>query len=133
MLLSAVEGLSVLGERDRAASYYDLVVECIDRTGVVCAGFHDSRLVHRSAGIAAMAGRSWDDAEAHFRTALRQAEDLPHLPEQAHTRRFFAGMLLERDGPGDRAEAIRMAAEAADLYRRMGMPHHLGMVEDLLS
>ena len=75
-----------------------------------------------------MAGRSWDDAEAHFRTALGQADELPHLPEQAHTRRFFAQMLLERDGSGDRAEAVRMAGQAADLYRQMGMPRHLAMV-----
>lgn len=133
MLLSAVEGLSVLGERDRAASYYDLVVECIERTRVICSGFQDSRLPQRTAGIAAMAGHSWDDAEAHFRTALRQAEDLPHLPEQAHTRRFFARMLLERDGHGDRAEGTRMAAEAADLYRRMGMPRHLELAAGLLN
>jgi hypothetical protein len=89
------------------------------------------RLPDRVAGIAAMAGRCWDDAEAHFRTALRVAEELPHLPEQAHTRRFFAAMLLGRDGPGDRAEAAQLATEAADLYRRMGMPRHLAMVEPL--
>jgi tetratricopeptide (TPR) repeat protein len=133
MLLAAVEGLYVLGERDRAASYHDLVVECIERTRAICAGFQDSRLTHRTAGIAAMAGHSWDDAEVHFRTALRQAEELPHLPEQAHTRRFFARMLLERNGPGDRAEATRMAAEAADLYRRMGMPRHFELAAGLLD
>ena len=133
MLLAAVEGLYVLGERDRAASYYDLVVEGIESTRAICAGFQDSRLPCRTAGIAATAGHSWDDAEAHFRTALRQAEELPHIPEQAHTRRFFARMLLERDGPGDRAEATQMAAEAADLYRRMGMPRQLAMVEALLA
>lgn len=70
---------------------------------------------------------------SHFRIALRQAEELPHLPEQAHTRRFFAGMLLERDGPGDRAEATRMATEAADLYRHMGMPRHVELAAGLLG
>ena len=133
MLLAAVEGLYVLDERDRAASYYDLVLECIERTQTICASFHDWRLLQRRAGIAAMAGRSWDDAEGHFRTALRQAEELPHLPEQAHTRRFFAQMLLERDGPGDRAEAAQLAAEAADLYRRMGMPRHVELAAGLLN
>jgi hypothetical protein len=133
MVLAAVESLAVLGERDRAASYYDLVVDCIGRTGVICAGFEDCRLPQRTAGIAAMAGRSWDIAEDHFRTALRQAGELPHLPEQAHTRRFFAQMLLERGGSGDRAEGIGMAAEAADLYRQMGMPRHLAMAERWLG
>ncbi|HKY76488.1 MAG TPA: hypothetical protein VJS45_10120, partial [Acidimicrobiia bacterium] len=122
-----------LGERDRAASYYDLVVECIERTGVICAGFQDSRLPQRTAGIAATDRRLWDDAEAHFRIALRQSEELPHLPEQAHTRRFFARMLFERDGSGDRAEATRMATEAGDLYRRMGMPRHFGWAVGLLD
>ncbi|HEU5447814.1 MAG TPA: hypothetical protein VFW57_02280, partial [Acidimicrobiia bacterium] len=129
----AVEGLYVLDERDRAASYYDLILECIERTQTICASFHDWRLLQRRAGIAAMAGRSWDDAEVHFRTALRQAEELPHLPEQAHTRRFFAQMLLERGGPRDRAEATTMAAEAADLYRRMGMPRHVELAAGLLN
>ena len=101
MLLSAVEGLYVLGERDRAA------------------------------GIAAAAGRCWDDAEEHFRTALRQAGELPHLPEAAHTRRFFATMLLERGGPGDRAEAAILIKEARDLYGRMGMPRHSALLDAL--
>jgi DNA-binding SARP family transcriptional activator len=131
MLLSAVEGLYVLGEPDRAASLYDLVVECIERTGTVCPNYNDMRLPERAAGIAAAAGRRWDDAEAHFRTALCQAAELPHLPEAAHTRRFFATMLLERDGPGDRAEAAIFIKEARDLYLGMGMPRHAAMVDAL--
>jgi hypothetical protein len=42
-------------------------------------------------------------------------------------------MLLQRDAPGDRAEAAHMAAEAADRYRAMGMPRHLRMAEALLA
>jgi tetratricopeptide (TPR) repeat protein len=131
MLTSAVEGLFVLGERERAGDYYDLVVECLELTKVVCCNSTDCRLLERVAGIAAMAGRCWDDAEGHFRTALRQADELPHRPEAAHTRRFFAEMLLERDGPDDRADAARLLKEAEDLYRRMGMPKHLAMVQGL--
>ena len=131
MLASAVEGLFVLGERERAGSYYDLVVECIELTGVVFPTSTDCRLLERVAGIAATAARCWDDADGHFRTALRQAEELPHQPEAAHTRRFFAEMLLERDGPGDRAEATELIAEAKDLYRRMGMAKHFTMVDGL--
>ncbi len=133
MLLSAVEGLYVLGEHDRAAGFYDLVVECIERTRTICSSYYDMRLPERAAGIAAAAGHCWDDAEEHFRTALRQAAELPHLPEAAHTRRFFAATLLERAGPGDRAEATQMATEAAELYRRMGMPRHLELTAGLLD
>jgi len=131
MLLSAVEGLYVLGERDRAAGFYDLVVECIERTRTVCPDYNDMRLPERAAGIAAAAGRRWDRAEAHFRTALRQAAELPHLPEAGHTRRFFAAMLLERDGAGDKAEAVTLIDEARDLYRTMGMPKHAAMLDAL--
>ena len=56
MLLSAVEGLYMMGEHDRAADLYDLVVECIERTGAVCPNYNDMRLPERAAGIAA-AGR----------------------------------------------------------------------------
>ena len=92
---------------------------------------YDMRLPERAAGIAAAAGRCWDDAEEHFRTALRQAAELPHLPEAAHTRRFFATMLLERDGPGDRAEAAALIDEARELYRTIGMPKHEAMLDGL--
>jgi tetratricopeptide (TPR) repeat protein len=131
MLMSAIEGLYVLGERDRAAGLYDLVAECIERTHTICAGYYDMRLPQRAAGIAAAGGRRWRDAEEHYRTALRQAAELPHLPEAAHTRRFFAAMLLERDGPGDQAEAATLINEARDLYHRMGMPKHAAMVDGL--
>ena len=133
MLLSAVEGLSVLGECDRAAALYDLVVECINLTNTVCPNYNDMRLPERAAGIAAAAGRRWEDAEGHYRTALRQAAELPHLPEAAHTRRFFATLLLERDGPGDKAEAALLIKEAHDLYRTMGMPRHAALLAALGS
>lgn len=133
MLLSAVEGLTVLGERDRAGAYYDLVIECIERTQAICAGFHDSRLVERSAGIAATAARRFDDAELHFNTALQQAVELPHRPEEAHTRHWYAAMLVARDGPGDRARAEELAREAVAAYERMGMPRHRDRAARLLS
>lgn len=122
MLLSAVEGLHVLGEHDQAAGFYDLVVECIERTRGICPSYIDMRLPERTAGIAAMAGRCWDDAEEHFRTALRQAAELPHLPEAAHTRRFFAGMLLERDGPGDRPKPRRSSTRPGSCTAAWGCP-----------
>ena len=131
VLLSTVEGLYIMGEHERAAGFYDLVVECMERTRSVCPHYNDMRLPERTAGIAAMAGRCWDDAEEHFRTALRQAAELPHLPEAAHTRRFFATMLLARDGPGDRAEAAALIDEAREAYRSMGMPRHAAMMDAL--
>lgn len=91
----------------------------------------DAKLLERIAGMAAAAGGEWKAAEAHFSAALEQAERMPHRPEQAHTRRFYASMLLDRDAPGDREQALRLISEADALYRRMHMPKHVAMVEAL--
>jgi len=131
MLFSAVESLYVLGEHHRAAELHPMVEAALD-AGFVCSPMFDCRLIRRTAGIAASSARRFDDAERHFRIALQQAAELPHLPEQAHTRRFYAAMLRERDAPGDRAEADRLVVEAADLYRRMRMPRHLALAEALM-
>jgi tetratricopeptide (TPR) repeat protein len=132
MLAAAPDGLTILGERDRAARLYPDLVDMFEHTGVICPGYEDARLYERAAGIAAMAGEEWDLAERHFQAALRQAAELPHRIEEAHTRRWYARMLLDRAGPGDRTEAARVAGEAAALYRRMGMPRHQAIVEGLM-
>ena len=120
MLVSAVEGLVALGEREEAAALYPAVRYCMERTGVVNAYPNDCKLLERIAGMAAAAGSDWAAAEAHFAAALLQAEALPHLPEQGRTRRAYAAMLVERDGPEDRQRAEMLAAEADDLYGRLG-------------
>jgi len=133
MLLAAVEGLVMLGDHDRAAGLYPAVIDCYHRTGTICATFEDGRLTHRSAGIAAAAGRQWEVAERHFQTALRQAAELPHRPEEAHTRRWYGHMLLERDGPGDRRQAQRLLQAAVTAYERMGMGRHVELAAGLLD
>ena len=129
-LFCAVEALAVLGERSEAAKLYPLVLEGM-RTGNLFRG-SDLRLLDTLAGIAAGAGGNWVQAEAHFRTALRRAEELPHVIEQPEARRFYARMLLDRDGPGDRETARRLLTEAIEMYRRIGMPKHVEMAEALL-
>jgi tetratricopeptide (TPR) repeat protein len=133
MLCSAVEGLAILGERDRAAELHPWIVDCYQRTGAVCPCFIDGRLLQRSAGIAAMAGGLWDQAEEHFRLALLEAESIPHRPEHAHTARWFGRMLLERSAPGDREEAKTLLTEARGGYDRMGMLRHRALAEALLA
>ena len=132
-LFSTVEGLTVLGEERRAAELYPLVVEAIERTGSVCGSFYDGRLIQRAAGIAAMAGARYSEAESHFANALQQAESIPHRPEQAHTRRWLGQMLLERSGDGDREQAERLFHQAIEAYERMDMPRHRDLVAALLD
>ena len=129
ILMSILEGLVILGELEAAAELYPLVRWCIEGTGGVADMQPDGRLLERSAGMAAAAGSDWAGAETHFTTALKQAEMLPHRPEQAHTRRFYAAMLLRRDGTGDRDHARRLLADAEALYGDMGMPKHVAMVQ----
>ena len=133
MLGGAIESLVVLGETDAAAELYPLVRWCMERTGSVILMQSDCRLLERLAGMAAAAGSDWTAAEAHYRRALEQSETLPHRPEQAHTRRVYADMLLRRDGAGDRERARTLLAEAESLYQAMGMPKHTAMAQALAA
>jgi len=131
MLLAAVEGLAVLNEWDEASKLYPLVGEAIDThalldgTGV--------GLLQTVAGMAAGAGKQWEKAEEHFQTALRQAHELPHKLEQPEVRRWYARILIDRDGPGDREKARQFLTEAIAIYRRIGMPKHVEMAQALLG
>ncbi len=131
MLLSAVEGLVMLGEREEAAALYPLVAHCIEWTRTVGAYPVDAKLVERVAGLAAAAGAQWKRAEDHYRAALEQSEALPHRPEQARTRRCYAALLLERDGPGDHDRATQLLAEAEALYHDMGLRYQADLVRAL--
>jgi tetratricopeptide (TPR) repeat protein len=131
MLLGMVEGLAVLGERDEAARLYPLVLEAID-TGTLTR-YPDGRLLQSIAGMAATAGGHRDEAEEHYRTALRQAHELPAVIEQPEVRRWYARMLIDRDAPGDRDKARELLTEAIAMYRRIGMPRHVEMAQALLS
>jgi tetratricopeptide (TPR) repeat protein len=130
VLFTAVEGLAVLGERAEAAKLYPLVLEAM-KTGTV-SRFYDSRLLDTLAGIAASAGENWVQAEEHFQTALRRAEEMPYVIEQPEARRFYARMLLDRNAPGDREKARQLLEEAIEMYKKIGMPKHVEMAETLL-
>ncbi|MEE8550188.1 MAG: AAA family ATPase [Gemmatimonadota bacterium] len=131
MVLAVVEGLAVLGERDEAAKLYPLVLDAIDM-GALMRPFCDG-LLQTVAGIAAAAGGQWELAEEHYQTALQQAHELPHKIAQPEVRRWYARMLIDRDGPGDRDKARELLTEAVAMYRKIGMPKHLEMAEAMLS
>ncbi len=131
MLLPVVEGLAVLGERDEAAKLYPLALEALDTGALI--RLPGDRLLQTVAGMAAAAGSRWDAAEEHYRTALRQAQELPVVMEQPDVRRWYARMLIDRDAPGDRDKAFRLLTEAITMYRQIGMPKHVEMAETLLG
>jgi tetratricopeptide (TPR) repeat protein len=131
MLALVIEGLVMLGERSRAGELYPLVRELVDTGAIVL--WPISRFTQTVAGIAAAAARQWDTAEDHFQIAMRQAESLPHLLEQADIRRFHAMMLIDRAAPSDRGKAQRLLNEARQTYERIGMPRHVEMTQTLLA
>ena len=131
MMLAMVGGLAVVGDRDEAANLLPLVSEAID-TGDLLRVL-DQRLLRTVAGIAAACGQQWERAEEHFEAALRQAHELPNVVEQPEVRRWYAWMLLDRDGPGDREKARELLDEAIDMYREIGMPKHMEMAEEMLQ
>ncbi len=96
MLLTVVEGLTVLRQLEEATKLYSLVLEAIE-TGALVRPFADG-LLQTVAGMAAAAGGHWEKAEEHYRTALRQAHEIPHNIEQPEVRRWYARMLIDRDG-----------------------------------
>jgi hypothetical protein len=83
--------------------------------------------------MAAAAGSDWQAAEIHFATALEQAGQLPDVVEAAHTRRWYAHMLLDRDGPDDRKHALHLLDGVAESYGHMNMPRHRALTEAMAA
>jgi tetratricopeptide (TPR) repeat protein len=131
MLGTVVETLYLLGDKDEAFSLYATVLDNIG-TGMLTRGV-DLRLVQSVAGIAAIAGEQWKLAEEHFQTALRQAHEIPVVTEQPEVRRWYARMLIERNGPGDGDHASQLLDEAIAMYRKIGMPKHVELAEAMLA
>jgi tetratricopeptide (TPR) repeat protein len=131
MPLLLTEGFVVLGEYQQAAALYPLVRELI-ATGTACVAFI-SRFPQTIAGVAAAAAQQWNVAEQHFRIALRQAQDFPHVVEVAEIQRFYGAMLIERDEPNDCGKARALLIQACDTYSQTGMPRHSAMAKALLN
>ena len=130
-LFKVIEGLAMVGERDRAAELYPLMLEAI-ATGTVVT-WDAGHLLETLAGIAAAAGWQWDAAEAHYQTALRLADEIPFISEQAEARYWYARMLVDRDASGDRDRAAELLETALTVYRKIGMPWHVERAEKLVG
>ncbi len=128
-LLAAAHGSAVAGLSSQSADLYPLVAELTEELAVA---LFDFTLVHRVAGMAAAAAGRWEDATAHFDTALRQAREIPVVLEEPQVKHWYGKMLLNRGRPQDSDRAHEMIEEALAGYGSLGMPLHLAEAEQLL-
>jgi tetratricopeptide (TPR) repeat protein len=129
-LFGLVEALYLCGFSDDAAALSPLVEKVLEH-GPDWVTF-DGRLVLTSAGMAAAAGGGWEQAERHFAEAELHAKRMNNRLEQTELRRLRARMLLDRDGPDDRALAAELLQEALVDYRKFGMPSYAAEAEQLI-
>ena len=122
--LPAIAVLSVscafLGDADRAATLYDLLLPYAGRTvtagSQLCIGSASHQL-----GLLAATMSRWEEAEKHLEDALEMNAKMGAKPWLAHTQHEYAGMLLRREGPGDREKALALVSEALDAAQELGM------------
>jgi class 3 adenylate cyclase/tetratricopeptide (TPR) repeat protein len=122
----AIEGFYALGEDEHAAALYDLVVATKTDAPMLFGG----QVTGTCPGIAAMAGRRWEDAERHFEHALAESERLGFTLAHFDAKRFLGDMLLRR-GETERGRALLNEARA--WYAEVGMSFHERLVDDLLQ
>ena len=122
------EAFAYTGLRAEAAALYSRVRGGIDNGLVVAWSL---ALWQMLAGVSAAAGEQWDTAQEHFETAFGQARDIPHKLAQPEVRRWYAWMLIGRNGSGDQDKARALLADAIELYDALGMPKHVDLAKDL--
>lgn len=128
-LVAAAHGAVVAGLSADAADLYPRLADLPEELPVT---LFDVSLVHRVAGMAAAAAERWEDAAAHFDSALRQARAFPVVVEEPQVKHWYGKMLLDRGRPEDSGRAKEMIAEAFAGYRSLGMPLHMALAEHLL-
>jgi class 3 adenylate cyclase/tetratricopeptide (TPR) repeat protein len=125
--LYVIEGLIVLGELEMAAELLPLAEATLELGWVM---FSPSPPVRLQAAMAAAAGEMWDRAAEHFRLARVDAQALGGT-SVANTDYWEAWALLRRGAEGDREHARELSAQAIQGYRRLGMPRHVVLAEEL--
>jgi len=87
-----VEAFAFAGQTEGAAALHPALEE------VIAAGFvlaWSSLLTRTGAGMAAACARNWSRAEEHHRTAIHQADSMPHRVCQPIARYWYAEMLRD--------------------------------------
>ncbi len=115
------EVCAFLHDERQAAVLYEHLRPFAERCVVLGDGIACLGSVSRYLGLLAATMSRWASAEEHFILALEVDRRLEAHPWVARTQYDYAGMLLARGRPADRAKAAELLAETTDAARRMGM------------
>ena len=132
-ITNLAESCAFFRDAQRAATLYQLLLPYAERTVVAISAHTCSGSVSHYLGLLAATMSRWEEAAGHFEYALDMNARLGAKPYLAHTQHDYAGMLIDRDAPGDRDKAFRLLTEAIAVYREIGMPKHVEMAETSLA
>jgi len=119
-VVTLAEAVTLVRDADRAAELYDLMLPFADRCAIITTVIWMGSVSRSLGGLAAVLGR-YDDAVAHFEDAIETHERVGAKGWLAVTHRDYGRMLLARDLPGDRAEALRHLSDAVEIATGAGM------------
>ena len=128
MIACAAEGCAMLGWSAEAEQLYPRIAVL---AGAMPLRVFDVASMQRIAGMTAATLERWDQAQAHFSTALEQVESMPNAFDDPIVRHRYAEMLVRRGGPADRGAARALVDAAIKGYSRLGMSLLLAQAEEL--
>lgn len=129
VLVLAALVCATLGDGLRAEELYELLLPYNGRNIVVSEGVACVGAAAHYLGLLAAAARRWDDAEAHFESAIGLNTSSGGRPWLAHAQFEFAKMLLARRRPGDRLRSRDLLRSALGIARDSGMHALQGKIE----
>jgi len=127
VLVGAAHASATAGLDDYVEELYDRIVAVAD---LVPHTWFDASLTRRVAGMCALRLKRWDEAEEHFRIALRQAGEIPNHIDEPRIHYWYGRLLAERGRSG---EARAHFTEALAGFRHMRMPLHVQWTEERLQ
>ena len=126
------EVCAYLGDGDRAAILYDLLLPYARRTVVVGGATACLGSASRFLGILAMTLSNVDTAERHFLEAIELDADMQAWPWLAHSQMEYAALLLSRGTSPDRQRANDLLEVSLSAAEKMGMAYLVGRAKSLM-
>jgi tetratricopeptide (TPR) repeat protein len=117
------EVCAYLGDQDRAATLYELLLPYDGRTVVVGGATACYGAAARYLGMLATTMSDWQAAEKHFEGALQLDARMGAWPWLAHGKCEYAAMLLVRGQTSDRQRALSFLDESLAAAQEMGMAY----------